>query len=155
MFFLSCVCYAFVLCVCTRLFLCALWSPAGKGLISWLSFVVSYCEFVTLPLVSWVRCGTWLYRFLIFAPLLTLYATLFRPYVHNVTRNCNPLRDQTCFSMHWFVRTLGWYLAGSVDRLYCIKSFCRFKTLEKFNICITYYLYNAAQKARIIRGFKK
>ena len=23
------------------------------------------------PLVSWVRCGTWLYRFLIFAPLLT------------------------------------------------------------------------------------
>ena len=31
-----------------------------------------YCEFVTFPLVSWVRCGTILYRFLIFAPLLTL-----------------------------------------------------------------------------------
>ena len=31
-----------------------------------------YCEFVTFPLVSWVRCGTWFYRFLIFAPLLTL-----------------------------------------------------------------------------------
>ena len=31
-----------------------------------------YCEFVTFPLVSWVRCGTWLYRFLIFAPLLSL-----------------------------------------------------------------------------------
>ena len=30
-----------------------------------------YCEFVTFPLVSWVRCGTWLYRFLIFASLLT------------------------------------------------------------------------------------
>ena len=30
-FFLSCVCYA-------------LWSPAGKGLTSWLSFVVSNCE---------------------------------------------------------------------------------------------------------------
>ena len=29
------------------------------------------CEFVTFPLVSWVRCGTWLYQFLIFAPLLT------------------------------------------------------------------------------------
>ena len=40
------------------LFICALWSPAGKGLISWLSFVVSNCEFVTFPLVSWVRCGT-------------------------------------------------------------------------------------------------
>ena len=34
-FLLSCVCY---------LFICALWSPAGKGLTSWLSFVVSYCE---------------------------------------------------------------------------------------------------------------
>ena len=30
-----------------------------------------FCEFVTFPLVSWVRCGTWLYRFLIFAPFLT------------------------------------------------------------------------------------
>ena len=35
-----------------------------------------YCEFVTFPLVSWVRCGTWLYRFLIFAPLLTFYGDL-------------------------------------------------------------------------------
>ena len=60
-----------LLCLCARLLICALWSPAGKGLASWLSFVVSYCEFVTFPLVSWVRCGTWLYRFLIFAPLLT------------------------------------------------------------------------------------
>ena len=32
-------------------------------------------RFVTFPLVSWVRCGTWLYRFLIFAPLLTFNAT--------------------------------------------------------------------------------
>ena len=45
-----------LLCLCTRLFKCALWSPAGKGLTSWLSFVVSNCEFVTL--VSWVRFGT-------------------------------------------------------------------------------------------------
>ena len=43
---------------CTHLFLCALWSPAGKGLTSWLSFVVSHCEFVTFQLVSCVRCGT-------------------------------------------------------------------------------------------------
>ena len=48
---------------------------------SWHSFVVSNCELVTFPLVSWVRCGTWLYRFLIFAPLLTLvilHAGLYR-----------------------------------------------------------------------------
>ena len=47
-----------------------LWAPAGKRVTSWLSFVMSYCEVVTFSLVSWVRCGTWLYWFLIFAPLL-------------------------------------------------------------------------------------
>ena len=41
----SCVCY-----VCARLFICALWSPAGKGLTSWLSFVVSS---VSLSLSHW------------------------------------------------------------------------------------------------------
>ena len=30
-----------LLCLCACLFICALWSPAGKGLTSWLSFVVS------------------------------------------------------------------------------------------------------------------
>ena len=39
------------------LFNAALWSPAGKGLTSWLAFVMSNCEVVTFPLVSWVRCG--------------------------------------------------------------------------------------------------
>ena len=45
-------------CLCVRLFIRALWSPARKGLTSWLLFVVSNFEFVTFPLVSWVRCGT-------------------------------------------------------------------------------------------------
>ena len=47
-----------LLCLCARLFTCALWSSAGKGLTSWLSFLVSNFEVVTFPLVSWVRCGT-------------------------------------------------------------------------------------------------
>ena len=42
-----------LLCLCARLFICALWSPAGKGPTSWRN-----CEFVTFPSVSWVRCGT-------------------------------------------------------------------------------------------------
>ena len=47
-----------LLCLCARLFICGLWSPAEKGLTYWLSFVVSNCEYVTFPLVSRVRCGT-------------------------------------------------------------------------------------------------
>ena len=47
-----------LLCLCARLFVRTLWTPNGKGLTIWLSFVVSTCEFVTFPLVSWVRCGT-------------------------------------------------------------------------------------------------
>ena len=54
-FFFSVLC---LLRPCVHLFICALCSPAGKGLTSWLSFVVSKCEFVTFPLVPWVRCGT-------------------------------------------------------------------------------------------------
>ena len=38
------------LCLCARLFICALWSPAGKGLTSWLSFVLSS---VSLSLSHW------------------------------------------------------------------------------------------------------
>ena len=55
MFFFLSFC---LLCLCVRLFICALWSPAGKGLTSWLSFMVCNCEFITFPLVPWVRCGT-------------------------------------------------------------------------------------------------
>ena len=36
--FLFCLVFAMF---CARLFICALWSPAGKGLTSWLSFVLS------------------------------------------------------------------------------------------------------------------
>ena len=33
----------------SRLFIAALWSPAGKGLISWLLSVMFNCVFVTFP----------------------------------------------------------------------------------------------------------
>ena len=49
---------------------------------------------VTFPLVSWVRCGTWLYRFLIFALLLTLM------YISNIFSamhlHYGDLTDSTC-----------------------------------------------------------
>ena len=47
------LCFCFVLCLlclCARPFICALWSPAGKGLTSWLSFVAPT---VSLSLSHW------------------------------------------------------------------------------------------------------
>ena len=43
-----------LLCFHASLFVDALWSPAGKRLISLLSFVMYNCDVVTLTLVSWV-----------------------------------------------------------------------------------------------------
>ena len=42
----------FWLCFCARLFIDALWSHVGKGLTSWLSFVMSMCKVVAYPLVA-------------------------------------------------------------------------------------------------------
>ena len=49
---------SFLVLFCFRAHMCidALWLSAGKGLISLLSFVMSNCELVPFPLVSWVRC---------------------------------------------------------------------------------------------------
>ena len=44
--------------LCASVYMCLVVVTCWKGLTSWLSFVVSNCEFVTFPLVSCVRCGT-------------------------------------------------------------------------------------------------
>ena len=57
--------------LCVSVYMCLVvtcWERANL-----LALVCGVCEFVNFPLVSWVRCGTWLHRFLIFAPLFTLY----------------------------------------------------------------------------------
>ena len=41
-----------------RLFIAALWSPAGKGQAFWLSFAMFNCVFANSYVVSWVGCGT-------------------------------------------------------------------------------------------------
>ena len=75
-FVLSCVCYVLCASVCVC-FVVTCWERADL-----LAFVCGvYCEFVTFPLVSWVGCGVWLCRFLIFAPLLTLYLFYFLFYI--------------------------------------------------------------------------
>ena len=62
-----------MLCFHARLFADVLWSPVGKGLTSWLSFVMSNCDDVTFLLVSQVRCDALLYRFLIYLCSLSYF----------------------------------------------------------------------------------
>ena len=57
-----------LLCLCMRLFICALWSPAGKRLTSWLSFVVSNCHF---PIGSMGQVWYLILSISDLAPLLT------------------------------------------------------------------------------------
>ena len=64
-------CFVFAMPLCASAYMCLVvtcWERADLLAL----VVVSSCEFVTFPLVSWVKCDTRLYRFLIFAPLLTL-----------------------------------------------------------------------------------
>ena len=67
--FLFCLVFAMSLCVSVYMcFVVTCWERADLLALD----CGVYYEFVTFPLVSWARCGTSLYRFLIFAPLLTL-----------------------------------------------------------------------------------
>ena len=50
------LCLVFV--IILRLFIAALWSPAGKGLPSLLLFVMFNCVVSVSHVLSWVRCGT-------------------------------------------------------------------------------------------------
>ena len=70
--FLFCLVFAMSLCASVYMFfVVSCWERADL-----LALVCGvHCEIVTFPLVSWVRCGTSLYRFLIFAPLLTFSMT--------------------------------------------------------------------------------
>ena len=52
------LCYlCFVFVMLSRLFIAALWSPAGKGLTSWLFFEMSNCDIVTFP--CGILCQVW------------------------------------------------------------------------------------------------
>ena len=69
-------CLGFAMSLCTSVYMCFLVTCWER--VDLLALVCGvYCEFVTFPLVSWDRCGTSLYLFLIFAPLLTFIRLLF------------------------------------------------------------------------------
>ena len=64
------LCLVFVM--LSRRFIAAPRSPAGKGLTSWLLFVMFNCAFVTFPCGVLGQVWNLIYRFLIFAAFLTL-----------------------------------------------------------------------------------
>ena len=107
------LCFVFVMLSC--LFIATLWSPAGKGLVTWLSCMLCFIVFLSLShVVSWVRCATKSYRFLIFASLLLLLLTrcLCRTYCINVF--CLSLCQSIYLSFHQtltssYEGTIYWY----------------------------------------------
>ena len=52
------LCFMFVFVMLSCLFLAALWSPAGKGLTSWVLFVVFSCVWSFAYLMFGIRSGT-------------------------------------------------------------------------------------------------
>ena len=64
------VCLAFLM--LSHVFIAALWSPASKGLTSWLLLLMFIVILLLSHVVSWVMSGSSMYRFLIFAVFLSL-----------------------------------------------------------------------------------
>ena len=107
--FVDLLCFCSVLCLlclCARLFKCALWSPAGKGLTSWLSFVVSA---VSLSLSHWYPGSG--------VVLDCIVSWSLNPYLHCIVMHCDikPFRvtiidmgfsNSYCIVMHCNVRPL-------------------------------------------------
>ena len=73
------VCVNYVVCLSSFR---ALWSPEGKGVTSWLLFVMFIVNLLLSHSVSWDRCGTWLYRFLVLAVFLTLRRFFWVPTIY-------------------------------------------------------------------------
>ena len=73
------LCLVFVM--LSHLFIAALWSPAGKGMTSWLLFVMSNCDFVTFP------CGILgqVWYLIVFIPDLCHLSY----FAHHVYRGCH------------------------------------------------------------------
>ena len=70
------ICFCIKFFIPPSLFFAALRSSVGKYLTSWLSRMRCFLVFLSLShMVSWVRCVTGLYRFLIFAFFLTFFSS--------------------------------------------------------------------------------
>ena len=138
-------CFVFVmpLCASVNLYLVV---TCWERLTSCLSFAVSNCEFVTFPLVSWVRCGTWLYRFLIFAPLLT-----YQEYQEYLCR----------LWLHVFIRASRWHFTvltevkATFEANVCLPSkLVNFRINGTTEIAKVAFLHNSTALLSLMRNWK-
>ena len=141
----------------SRLFIAALWSPAGKG-ISWLLFVMFIVFLLPSHVVYWFRCGTWLYHFLIFAVFLTLFLPIGMPHLERNYINYH----QYCFflensSTHWNSRgkwsEVWFYLLTYAPHLqlnqeHCYQFCCLLKTYMSRNMRFPTMQYVRPAKAQ-------
>ena len=116
MSFMFLFCLVFAMSLCVSVYMCFVVTCWERAILLALVCGV-YCESVTFPLVSWVRCGTWLYRFLIFAPLLTLCTSV--PCGHLLGKGW-PL-DSSLWCLSVSLSLFHWY-PGSGVVLDCIDS---------------------------------
>ena len=140
--FLFCLVFAMF---CARLFICALWSPAGKRLTSWLSFVVSS---VSLSLSHWypgsgvvLDCiDSWsLHHYLLLKKSLYIsfikYTVITRPLVKSAYQKYNFLVSKPKHMLWVLKRTL-----SMRPFFWAPKTWVRNFTLKKcayLNLCVT------------------
>ena len=92
------LCFVFVMLSC--LFIAALWLPLGS-LVCDVYLLLSLSQVVSL-----VRCGTWLYRFLIFAFLLTyILLSPYHCFIYFLYLDLYLIGDDTSISKGSFMRT--------------------------------------------------
>ena len=138
------VCLLFLM--LSRLFIAALWSPTGIGLTSQLLSVMFIVFLLLYHLVSWVRCGAWLYRYLIFAVFLTFTIILQYLILCFVVRSFMSI---LVLQSSWWGREswllclirlpgVSWWLSGSSSR--CHRVVCGL-WLWYFLFILTYYFW--------------
>ena len=128
------------------------WSPEGKGLTSWLLFVMFIVIVLLSRLVSRDRCGTCFYRFLILAIFLTSisHASCLHAFVDDLDQQC--LSCRICLNYR-----LGLKEGPSPPKILVLSSRLMMSKQRRINVDMTsrrYYHYFIFRHFTLISSFK-
>ena len=98
------LCLVFV--ILSRLFIAALWSPAGKGLTSWLLSVIFYFFFVTFPCGILGQVWYLIVSFPDFSAFLTLVGSIIYTAIIQVRAIIGPPANRHCYGVSLVGRKL-------------------------------------------------